>query len=67
MSEGVASTCTSALPTWREGIAGRLSFLNHSQKETFVLILLVTYMRPSELSDVDKEGSCPSACVNYLL
>ena len=51
MSEGVASTHSCALPNipvW-EGIARRLTLLNHLHMETFVHILLVTYMRLSEL------------------
>ena len=47
-------------PGW-EGIARRLTLLNHAHMETFVLIAGDVHASFRN-SGVDKEGSCPTAC-----
>ena len=64
MSERVAATRSCAHPTsnartsW-EGIAEQLTLLNHPRMAAFDLILLVTYMRPSELLALRKKDIVP--------
>ena len=44
-----------------KGIATQLTLFNQPLVAAFILILLVTYLRPSELLGIEKEGSCPTA------
>ena len=53
MSEGVASTHTCALPTWNAGAS------LHLHMAAFILILLLTYTRPSEFQALRKKDIVP--------
>ena len=46
------------VPVWR-GSAGRLTLLEHPRMAVFILILLVTYIRQSELLTLRKKGLVP--------
>ena len=45
-------------PVW-EGSATQLAFLNHPDVAAFILILLMTYVRPSELLALRKKDLVP--------
>ena len=55
MFEGVAAM---PAPVW-EGIAAHLTLLNHLCLAAFILILLVTYIRPSELPALREKDIAP--------
>ena len=64
MSEGVAATHTCArhraMPApVLEGIAAQLTHLNHPHVAAFILFLLITYVRPTELRALRKKDLVP--------
>ena len=48
-------------PVW-ERMQTQLTLFNHPHMVAFILILLMTFMRPSELLALRKKRSCPTAC-----
>ena len=62
MFERVATAHTCVHPTSDTGtsLGRQLTILYHLHMAAFVLFFLIKYMRPAELSGIEKEGSCPS-------